>query len=272
MEAELRRFDTDGGPAGHHRKEQGAVRLRGRFFNFATLNTDDIDDLVKKLTRCMAWDAIALQEVGRGDAEADDAVIRSTDGHLYFTSQRQAVGTRARAVAVHRRWAAAVRHVEHAPHATKVTIRVRQGGQQSETDLALMSIHMPSSIGHSLEELDTVMQTIEGMVPGKRVMCMIGADLNIELMDPHANDRDNHIGAALEARGLDKVNDHHEMVRAFVWGAGLRLHNTFDKWWKNARTDHYEDSEDHERRATSTANMTDATQATEQTTQRFGTL
>lgn len=232
-----------------------------RFLNFVTLNwqnkhRDDIGDLVKNLTRCMGWDAIALQEVRRGNADAGDATIRSPEGHMHFTSRRNAVGTRAAAVAVHRRWAATVQQAEHAPHITKVTRRVRRGGQQSETDLALISLHMPSLIRHCLEDLDTAVHSIGRGMPGKRVMCMIGADLNTELMDPQKNDRDDRIGAALTRRDHDQLSDHREMMRSFVRGSGLRLHTTFNKWWKRIRTDDYPDGDNGDDRRPATTSTT----------------
>lgn len=57
------------------------------FFNFVTINcqnkgTDDLGDLGQSLTRSMDWGAIALQDGGRGDATAEDAVIQSRDGHM----------------------------------------------------------------------------------------------------------------------------------------------------------------------------------------------
>lgn len=133
-----------------------------------------------------------------------------------MTSRRQALGTRATARAVHRKWAATVHHVEHAPYITKVTMRVRQRGQQNDTDLALMPIHMPSAIGHRLEELCMVMSSSEQIIPGKRVMCTFGEDLNVELMDPRANDGDAHIGAALARTDPLRPSDHHELMRVLA--------------------------------------------------------
>lgn len=75
-------------------------------------------------------------------------------------------------------------------------------------------------------------------------MRMIGADLNFELTDPHENDGDIYIGAALARPGLSLPSDHYEMMHAFVCGACLRAHNTFDKWWKGVYTDDYGDIDD----------------------------
>lgn len=73
---------------------------------------------------------------------------------------------------------------------------------------------------------------------------MVGADLNIELVDPQANDGDDHVGAAMARGEPARPSEYHDMVRAFVRGSGLKLHNTFNKWWKTALTDDYSDRDD----------------------------
>lgn len=138
----------------------------------------------------MDWRAIALQEAGRGDATAEDAVVRSRDGHMYFTAKKHPVDTRATTIAVHWRRASAVYEVQHAPRISKVTVRVQHGGQQNEVNLALISVHMPRAIGHWMDEMDIVATGVGRLLPGTKTMVVMGADLNPELMDPLGNDGD----------------------------------------------------------------------------------
>lgn len=98
-----------------------------------------------------------------------------------------------------------------------------------------------------------VLTDIERMRLGTRVMCMSGADRNLDLTDPHENDGHIYIGAALSRPDQPLPSGRHETMWALVRRAGLRFHNTFNKVWNGVYTDDYSDIDDEARmRATTT--------------------
>lgn len=148
------------------------------------------------MSRTARWDAVALQEVGRHE-EVDDIAGVTPAGHWFFLAPRHAAGTRCTGVAVHARWAHHVSTVYHAPRLSKVALKATQGAQDNNALITLISVHAPSEIGHTQEELDDLLRTLEREMPGKRGITMFGGDLNATLCDQLPSNTDPCIGAAL---------------------------------------------------------------------------
>lgn len=128
--------------------------------------------------------------------------------------------------------------------------RLRHGSEGREVPVCLFSMHMPSIIGHTIDEIDAVSLRLKDLMLGNRFMTLFGGDLREELTDPMNNDSDNHVGAAFgherhtSATNIatsENAGNHPEHDRP---GRDFDLiHNMYRAWWKKVCTDNYEMNE-----------------------------
>lgn len=112
-------------------------------------------------------------------------------GHRYYVAPRHVAGTRCTGVQIHSRCAEHIDKVYHAARLSKVTLKATQGTQDNDVAIVLISLHVPSDIGHThtQEDLGQLLRTLEQAMPRKRSMTVLGGDLNTMLCDQMPNDK-----------------------------------------------------------------------------------
>lgn len=116
-----------------------------------------------------------------------------------------------------------------------------RGPQDNDVPITLFSMHAPSEIGHTHEELDQLLQVLECELPGTWGITLFGGDLNTTLCDQMPSNKDACVGAALRREeDRRRTSTFHDMLLHSVRSLGLRLFNTYDDCWKNVQSDDYD--------------------------------
>lgn len=112
----------------------------------------------------------------------------------------------------------------------------------------IVNTHLPSSIGHSIDELDDILRQVDGILGGKRHIGILMGDFNTELTSATS---DAFIGTAIRTTPSRTTtmatrpsphatppNEHQESITTFLRGRGLVALNTHSKWWRDADDPH----------------------------------
>lgn len=154
------------------------------------------------------------------------------DGHLILAGPKTP-GCYSTGFAVHRDLVPFLAEVKHYTSVSAALITVQQGSRRRDLTLQTMSVHMPSSIEHTVDDADDVLGQVTDVLRGRRTMRLLGADLNLELYDQRP---DNFVGQALlptkTARQTTGRNHHpfEEVVHCSVRAWKMRALSTFGKW------------------------------------------
>lgn len=126
----------------------------------------------------MVWDVMALQEIIT-QSETEHLVTTGA-GHIVAIAPRRR-GQHSTAIAVHRRLTPSVLTYGHHERLSTCTLRTTHSSSHNTFDIQIVNIHLPSSIGHTIDELDDVLRKADDIIGGKRHIRVLMGDFNTEL-------------------------------------------------------------------------------------------
>lgn len=162
--------------------------------------------ILTELDRSLHWDAVGLQEITTNTTDETPRTWQTHSGHRVHLGSKLAGGV-AVATAIHKRWARYVYHIHFATRSCTVTLRVPTGRFSDDTtSLKLTTMHAPSPLNHTHEELDVSWHEVAENLKGKRCIRVLMVDANCDLGRACEHDDDDD-GSANEATTTTTRND-----------------------------------------------------------------
>lgn len=149
------------------------------------------EDSAEARDRSCRWIVTALQEMGT--IKNNERAVEPRAGHKMFIAGSTR-GVQSTAMLTHRDWAQRVHEVRHGHRWTSVRLQARQGPTQSNVGMQLLSIHMPSEVNHTPDEIDIVMGDVVAKTKGKRAITLWGGDFSSTLQEPSSGAMVGSIG------------------------------------------------------------------------------
>lgn len=141
----------------------------------------DFNMILTELDRSLHWDAVGFQEITTTAADTTPRTWQTYHGHrLHLGAKPQ--GGFAVAIAVHRRWTRYIYHIHFATRSCTVTLRVPTGRVADDTaSLQLTTLHAPSLLNHTTDELDVAWHEVVENLRCKRSIRILMTDANCHL-------------------------------------------------------------------------------------------
>lgn len=200
-------------------------------------NKDDLGFLLNSWDDNMMWDALSLQEVTNesySDEDKKDEVTIIKDvgrGRRTVVIAPQKPGHMRVAVAVHHRWAKPIRSTTASSlgRSLRVDLLMRNG-----STIRIITSHIPSSINCTGDEIELHLGDLGLLVGGlRRHMTMLGMDANIHIGEECSTPFVS--GSALGSASRSQVPLATSVINE-LQGYSMRLHNTFEDWWRRQST------------------------------------
>lgn len=163
--------------------------------------------------RADRWGVIGLQQIITSNNGGEDVTTRQ--GHVALVNRHREGGF-STAIAIRRRLAGLPREVRHGERWTIATIKIPTATTAQPLHLQVCNLHLPSAIGHDVDEIETIMRNIEQCQSGKRVARILLGDFNHVLCDHNP-----HVGQAMRkyfARRISREmsNDYCQIIKPSI--------------------------------------------------------
>lgn len=183
------------------------------------------------------WDALSLQEIMKNHTDVGDGsgkemespieIMRHIGKGRHMVLAPQKAGHMRVAIAVHRRWTDAVRatHCASMGRSISLDLLTKPGAVAR-----IISGHIPSNINCAADEIELHIQDLATLIGGlRRHMIFLGIDANIHIGEGSAatSTSGTALGAAPRSQCRLRM-----AVTTEMQGHGMRLHNTFEDWWR----------------------------------------